>query len=227
MSEHLADNQLHDLCDEALPESESQALRQHLDGCARCRDRVVRLEALLAAAATAPTEIPPPEDLWPSLRGRIESGKVAAITGQPSGPEPTRPWWTTTGVALTTAALLVLVTATVTAVLVTREPQVVVPVAESGLLVAPANAPVELSMLIANYEGLTNRLAREFARLRHRLPPDAVATVEVNLHVIDAALTEIHGVIAQEPHNAALLELLATIYRQKVSVLEHATESIS
>lgn len=227
MSEHLTDSQLHDLCDEALPKSVSQAMRQHLDGCANCRDRVVRLEALLAAAATAPTEIPPLEDLWPSLRGRIESGKMAAIIGEPSGPTPTRPWWTTTGAALTTAALLVLVTATVTAVLVAPEPQAADPGAESGLLVAPANAPAELSMLITNYEGLTNRLAREFARIRQRLPPDAVATVEVNLQVIDAALAEIQGVIAQEPHNAALLELLATIYRQKVSVLEHATESIS
>lgn len=227
MSEHLTDSQLHDLCDEALPKSVIQAMRQHLDGCANCRDRVVRLEALLAAAATAPTEIPPPEDLWPSLRGRIESGKMAAIIGEPSGPTPTRPWWTTTGAALTTAALLVLVTATVTAVLVAPEPQAADPGAESGLLVAPANAPAELSMLITNYEGLTNRLAREFARIRQRLPPDAVATVEVNLQVIDAALAEIQGVIAQEPHNAALLELLATIYRQKVSVLEHATESIS
>lgn len=227
MSEHLTDSQLHDLCDEALPKSVIQAMRQHLDGCANCRDRVVRLEALLAAAATAPTEIPPLEDLWPSLRGRIESGKMAAIIGEPSGPTPTRPWWTTTGAALTTAALLVLVTATVTAVLVAPEPQAADPGAESGLLVAPANAPAELSMLITNYEGLTNRLAREFARIRQRLPPDAVATVEVNLQVIDAALAEIQGVIAQEPHNAALLELLATIYRQKVSVLEHATESIS
>ncbi len=223
MSDHLTDTQVHDLCDEALPESESLALRQHLDGCPSCRDRMVRLEALLAAAATAPTEIPPPEDLWPSLRSRIESGKVAVIT---QGPPTQQPWWAKTSVALGAAAVLVLVTATVTAILVTPEPRVV-PGGASGPLVAPANAPAEVSMLIANYEGLTSGLAREFSRLRHRLPPEAVTTVEINLRVIDAALAEIREVIAQEPHNAALLELLATIYRQKVSVLEHATESIS
>ncbi len=222
MSDHLTDTQVHDLCDEALPESESLALRQHLDGCASCRDRMVRLEALLAAAATAPTEIAPPEDLWPSLRGRIESGKVAVITQGP----PTQQWWAKTSVALGAAAVLVLITATVTAILVTPEPGVV-PGAVSGPVLTPANAPAEVSMLIADYEGLTSGLAREFSRLRHRLPPEAVATVEINLHVIDAALAEIQEVIAQEPHNAALLELLATIYRQKVSVLEHATESIS
>ncbi len=222
MSEHLTDAQLHDLCDEALPESESLALHQHLDGCASCHDRVMRLEALLAAAAKAPTKIPPPEDLWPSLRDRLESGKVDAITEGP----PARPWWGNSGVALGVAAVLVLVTATVTAILVTPEPRVV-PGAATGPLVAPANVPAEVSMLITDYEGLTSGLAREFARLRHRLPPEAVATVEVNLQVIDAALAEIQGVIAREPHNAALLELLATIYRQKVSVLEHATESIS
>lgn len=223
MSKHLTDTQLHDLCDEALTESECRALRQHLDGCARCRDQVVRLEALLAAAAAAPTEIPPPEDLWPSLRDRIEAAKVAAITEEP----PAQPWWAKTGVALGAAAVLVLVTATVTAVLVTPEPRGAVPEAATGRLTVPVARWAEVSLLIADYEGLTNSLAREFARQRDRLPPEAVATVEVNLRVIDAALAEIEGVIAQEPHNATLLELLATIYRQKVSVLEHATESIS
>jgi anti-sigma factor RsiW len=219
MSKHLTDTQLHDLCDEALTESECRALRQHLDGCARCRDRVVRLESLLASAAAAPTKIPPPEDLWPSLRDRIETAKVAAITEEP----PAQPWWAKTGVALGAAAVLVLVTATVTAVLVTPEPRGAVPEAAT----VPVARWAEVSLLIADYQGLTNSLAREFARQRDRLPPEAVATVEVNLRVIDAALAEIGGVIAQEPHNATLLELLATIYRQKVSVLEHATESIS
>ncbi len=227
MSEHLADNQLHELCDEVLPESESQALRQHLDGCAKCRDRMVRLEALLAAAASAPTEIPPPEDLWPSIRGRIESGKIAAIAGGPPGPTPTRPWWVTTGTALVAAAILVLVTAGITVILVSPEPQVVAPGTASGPIVAPANAPAEVGMLIANYEGLTDRLAQEFARQRHRLPPETVASVESNLRVVDEALAEIQGVLDQEPGNAALLQLLATTYRQKVLVLAHATESIS
>ena len=227
MSEHLTEIQLHDLCDEALPVSEGTALREHLDGCGTCRDRMARLKVLLAAAAAEQTEIPPPEDLWPSIRARIESGKLAAIAGGSSGPAPTQPWWASTGAALGTAAVLVLVTATITAILLSPEPQVVAPGTLSGPIVAPANAPVEVSMLIANYEGLTDRLAQEFARLRHRLPPEAVATVEGNLRVVDEALAEIQEVLDQEPDNAALLQLLSTIYRQKVSVLEHATESIS
>jgi anti-sigma factor RsiW len=227
MSKHLTETQLHDLCDDALPASKGQTLRRHLDGCGTCRDRMAHLEALLAAAAAEPTKIPPPEDLWSSIRARIESGKIAAIAGGPSGPAPTQPWWASTGAALGTAAVLVLVTATITAILLSPEPQVVAPGTSSGPIVAPVNAPVQVSMLIANYEGLTNRLAQEFARLRHRLPPEAVASVEGNLRVVDEALAEIQEVLDQEPDNAALLQLLATTYRQKVSVLEHATESIS
>ena len=227
MSKHLTETQLHDLCDEVLPVSEGAAVSNHLDGCGTCRDRMARLQALLAAAAAEPTEISPPEDLWPSIRDRIESGKIAAIAGGPPGPMPTRPWWATTGAALGAAAALVLVTATITAILLSPEPQGVAPGTSSGPIVAPANAPAEVSMLIANYESLTNRLAQEFARLRHRLPPEAVASVEGNLRVVDEALAEIQEVLNQEPDNAALLQLLATTYRQKVSVLEHATESIS
>jgi len=227
MSEHLTETQLNDLCDEALPASEGATLRQHLDACETCRARMARLQALLSAAAAEPTEIPPPEDLWPSIRGRIESGKIAAIAGGPPVPTPTRPWWATTGAALAVAAVLVLVTTTITVILVSPEPRVIAPGTASGPIVAPANAPAEVSMLIANYEGLTNQLAQEFARLRHRLPPEAVAAVEGNLRVVDEALAEIQVVLGQEPDNAALLQLLATTYRQKVSVLEHATESIS
>lgn len=227
MSKHLSETQIHELCDGNLAESQTAALRAHIDECAPCRQKLATLEALLAAAAVAPTEIRPPEDFWPSIRSRIESGKVARITGRSPASVPKRPWWATTGAALGTAAVLVLVTATVTAILVTPEPQMVAPGTASGPVVAPSNAPAEVGILIANYEGLTNRLAQEFARQRHRLPPEAVSTVEGNLRVIDDALHEIQGVLDQEPDNAALLQLLATTYRQKVSVLEHATESIS
>jgi anti-sigma factor RsiW len=227
MSEHLTENQLHDLCDEALPATESQALRKHLANCSSCRDRVVRLEELLATAAAVPTELPPPEDLWPSLKDRIEFTKIAAIPEGPPGLASPRPWWTTTSVALGIAAVLVLITATVTAILVAPQPQVRPPGGESETIVAPANAPVRVRMVIADYEGLTDRLAREFARLRHRLPPETIASVESNLRIIDEALAEIQDVLSQEPDNAALLQLLETTYRQKVSVLEHATESIS
>lgn len=227
MSEHLTEIQIHDLCDEAVSTTEEPTLRKHLEGCATCSDRVASLKALLAAAAAEPSEIPPPEDLWPSIRGRIESGKISAIAGGPPGPGLTRPWWTSTGAALGAAAILVLVTATITAILMSPEPQVEAAGTARGPIVAPANAPGEVSILIANYEGLTNQLAQEFARLRHRLPPEAVAAVEGNLRVVDEALAEIQVVLGQEPDNATLLQLLATTYRQKVSVLEHATESIS
>jgi anti-sigma factor RsiW len=227
MSEHLTEIQIHDLCDDTLPASEAPALRKHFESCVTCSDRMARLKELLAAAAAEPSEISPPEDLWPSIRGRIESGKIAAIARGAQAPRITKPGWAFTGAALAAAAVLVLVTATITAILVSPEPPLEAPGTSSGPIVAPANAPAEVGLLIANYEGLTNQLAQEFARLRHRLPPEAVAAVEANLRVVDEALEEIQVVLGQEPDNAALLQLLATTYRQKVSVLEHATESIS
>ncbi len=82
-------------------------------------------------------------------------------------------------------------------------------------------------MLITDYEGMTQRLAEEFASKRGLLPREAVVTVEENLRIIDEALGELREVLLSDPDNETVLELLATAYRQKVSVLEHATESIS
>jgi len=127
-------------------------------------------------------------------------------------------------VAIAAAALLILLSAAATAWILAPAST---PAISAGTVTVPTNAPANVGILIADYEGLSERLLAEFTRLRHRLPPDAVAAVEDNLEVIDEALAEIWLVLEDEPNNEALLRVLTATYRQKVSVLEHATESVS
>jgi len=223
MTGHLTDDQLHDLCDDRLPESLAAAIRAHASACAPCGERLRRLEALFATAAQAPRRIAPPEDLWPGIRERITTGPESVVA-----PADRRvPWWTRPGPALAAAAMLVIVSAAVTAWLLAPDPTPPAPRFVGTTPALSADTPADVGLLITNYEGLAQRLAVEFERVRHRLPPEAGKAVEANLAVIDSALVEIRGVLEDEPANAALLELLASTYRQKVSVLEHATESIS
>jgi hypothetical protein len=123
--------------------------------------------------------------------------------------------------------VLVLASAAATAWYLAPEPEPPTPAFAGEASVLPVGAPPEVSLLVTNYEGLSQRLYAEFERVRHRLPPGTTATVAANLAVIDSALAEIRVVLESEPDNAVLIELLASTYRQKVSVLEHATESVS
>lgn len=227
MNNHLTDAQLQDHADGLLAPTEVPAANAHLEQCATCREGLAKVEALLRAAAGTPRTISPPEDLWPSIRRRIDDSKVAIIGGGSAVAPPSKPWWNRPAPAVAAAAALVLISAAVTAVLVTPATPIG-PVSIDGAVVsAPAGAPQEVVLLLANYQGLSHRLSQDFATMRHRLPPAAVAAVEANLGVIDSALAEIQAVMDREPDNGTLLELLASTYRQRVSVLEHATESVS
>lgn len=224
MTHHLRDEELHDLVDGVLPEAERQMVDAHVACCVECSERVEQLRRLLAMARAAPRGVAPPDDWWPAIRTTIGQRKIVPIGAIPS--QPPRPWWTRPWAMAAAAVLLVAASATVTAIVVRppeRVPMAGVP--DSGFSV-PSVSP-RLATMTANYEGLTRQLLTDFESRRGALPPEAVTQVEQNLRVIDMAISEIVTVLQAEPDNDVLLELLDTSYRQKVAVLEHATESVS
>ncbi|NNG15916.1 MAG: zf-HC2 domain-containing protein [Gemmatimonadales bacterium] len=225
MTGHLVDDRLHDLVDGLLPESERPDVEQHLTVCAECRERLERLQDLLGKAGAAPRAIAPPGDWWPAIRETIDQRKVISLGQGGNRSGVSRPWWTRAAGLAVAAILLVAATATVTAVLVRQDPAPEPIAVDAG--VAPNVGTPRLAAIIANYEGLSQQLLVDFETQRSALPPEAVAQVEQNLAVIDAAIREIVGVLETEPDNETLLELLTTSYRQKVAVLEHATEAVS
>ncbi len=237
MNTHLTDDALHRYVDGELDPATSEACARHFTTCEACAERLATLEDLLSRVESMPAGITPPEDLWPGLQRHIESSKVVALDApspSPSPPpppvravSPRRPWWTRPGPAVAAAATLILATASATAWLLTHDGRGVQSSAAAIYASLPENTPPQVAMLITDYEGMTQRLAEQFASKRGLLPPAAVVVVEENLRVIDEALGELREVLLNDPENETVLELLATAYRQKVAVLEHATESIS
>ena len=64
MTNHLRDEELHDLVDGVLPEAERQMVDAHVACCVECSERVEQLRRLLAMARAAPRGVAPPDD-WP------------------------------------------------------------------------------------------------------------------------------------------------------------------
>ncbi len=227
MNTHLTTDHLNQYVDGELDPTRSETYARHLAACPACAERLATLEHLLVLVEDMPAEIAPPEDLWPGLRQRIESHKVVALDAPAAVPAPRRPWWTRPGPAVAAAAILILATASATAWLLVPDTLGIQQSTRAIQVSLPENTPPRVAMLITDYEGMTQRLAEEFASKRGLLPREAVVTVEENLRIIDEALGELREVLLSDPDNETVLELLATAYRQKVSVLEHATESIS
>ncbi len=224
MTPHLRDEELHDLVDGVLPEAGRQTVDAHIASCLECSERVERLRRLLAMAREAPRGVAPPDDWWPAIRSTINQRKIVPLGAVPN--QPSRPWWTRPWALAAAAMLLVAVSAAVTAIVLRPPPQVPIARASDSGFSVPSVSP-RLATMTANYEGLTRQLLIDFDSRRAALPPAAVAQVEQNLRVIDIAISEIVTVLQAEPDNDVLLELLDTSYRQKVAVLEHATESVS
>jgi hypothetical protein len=222
---HLTAADVHRYADGELDATTRQTHADHLATCSACAKRVTTLEGLLEQAKQMPAGIAPPDDLWPDLRRRIEAQKSVALNVSP-GPQH-GPWWTRPWPAVAAAAILILATASATAWLLAPDSGRVQPAIGAIQISLPENTPPQVAMLIADYEAMTQRLAEDFASKRDLLPADAAQTVDQNLQIIDAALAELRQVLQSEPENETILELLTTAYRQKVSVLEHAAESVS
>jgi len=70
----------------ALPEDEVAAVEAHLAACAECREELEALRPAMDAFVSWPTNVlRPPASLWDRV-----SGRVAADTGGPPLPEPSR-----------------------------------------------------------------------------------------------------------------------------------------
>lgn len=201
---------LHDLADGLLPSPESAALRTHLARCARCEAMHARILALRTHVRALPRELTPPADVWSGLQARLGDAIV------PAERAPRERWWRRPSL-LAAAALLVMVLSSAATVLVmrARDTSPVATVTPTPTLLHPAEA--------GNLAAI-ELLSRELDRRRDELSPETIAAVERSLDIVDQALAEARDALARDPRNATLSELVATAYRQKLTVLRRATE---
>lgn len=167
-----------------------------------------RDDELTALAARLPREVAPPRDLWPGIE--------AAISKQ--APRR-RPWQRVLAQA---AAVLVLVggSSSVTWYLTDKgSEQAVPPLATAPLVVQPVAGYSEHG-LGADFLDTRADLAARLEQELLRLPPDTRSEVRQNIVRIRAAISEINLALAEEPDNALLQELLLSMYREEISVMQ-------
>lgn len=215
MNEHLAWDVLNDLVDDLLPPDERAAATGHLHDCRRCSDALAGLGATVGAAGSLAQRVDPPDELWSAIRSTIESRKVAHLADRPAMP---RGWWMTSSRAAAAALLLVASTAAVTTMVVRRE--------ASPPTGAMALTPLPVAWQVAErgYQASVLELREQLAAVRDELSPATIQAVEQSLSTIDVAIAEAREALLRDPANAALPELLASNYRQKIDLLRRATQ---
>lgn len=219
--DHLTWETVNDLVDGMLSPSDGARVEAHLRDCAMCARAVAELKATVTDARELPETVTPPGDLWNEVRATIEARKMAHL---PSGvaTRQARGWWVTPGRLAAAAVVLVAATATITGIAVdARQATVVTGTGSAGT--------VATSWLVSEraFQASVVDLRAELEILHDHLSPGTLAKVESALATIDLAIAEGREALLRDPANAALSELLASNYRQKIELLRRMTQLAS
>jgi anti-sigma factor RsiW len=205
---HLTEAERHGIADDSIaPELES-ALAEHLGACTACAADVARIRTLMTRIREAPpAAADPTDDLWPSIRARIEQEKVLPLRDHVPARGTRSPFvWAVAGVA---AAVVI-----VTGVLIRRGPSPTPPAQPSNI------AQAALAESTSVYEEQARFLLNQLELRRALMRPQTASSIDHDLQVIDAAIAELKRAIERDPNNIALRALLASSYRQKVDLLK-------
>jgi len=222
MTDHLTWETLNDFVDGVLSPPATDNAEAHVRECSACAVALAELRATVARAHALPSAVAPPDDLWNDVRATIESRKVARLPSG-AGVAPPRGWWMTPGRLAAAAVVLMAVTASLTSVVMnSRTPAAV---ADRG----PSSTMVSVSWQASErvFQASVLELREQLEVLHDHLSPETVAKVERALATIDLAIAEGREALLQDPANAALSELLASNYRQKIELLRRMTQLAS
>lgn len=220
MSEHLTWETLNDLVDGVLPQAARAVAEGHARECASCAKSLAELRATLAVTRDLPSNLTPPDDLWQDVRATIEAGKVAHL---PLGSTTVRSRgiWVTPGRLAAAAVMLVVATASLTGVAMNS--RTTAPTVAS----APALLSVSWQASERAFQASVLELREQLEALHDHLSPETLVKVERALATIDLAIAEGREALLRDPANAALSELVASNYRQKIELLRRVTQLAS
>ena len=221
MSDHLTWETLNDLVDGVLSPAAVASAESHARDCASCATALAELRATVAVTKDLPASLTPPDDLWNDVRATIEAGKVAHL---PLGSTPARPVgiWMTPGRLAAAAVVLVAATASLTSVVMQPDPSAPV-VAQAASFTTAASWQASERVFQASVVELRGQLEA----LHDHLSPETLVKVEKALATIDLAIAEGREALLRDPSNAALSELVASNYRQKIELLRRVTQLAS
>ena len=215
---HLNEAERHALAELRL-EASDDARSDHVRRCAVCAEDVERIRAFMSVARGL-SDHEAPDDLWPSIRSRIEARKVIALERDAAHVERVRHTVRSrTGGVLAFTALGA--AALIFGAVDNRAPHAAAadPVQRAATSRTPASMIADSSRV---YEEESKQLLDRLELQRALLRPEAARALDDDLRTIDAAIIELQDAIAHDPDNPALKQLLASSYRQKVELLKRA-----
>jgi len=225
MTNHLTWEVLNDYVDEVLAPAERAAADAHVRECETCVAALTELRATVAEARALPATVMPPDELWNDVRATIEARKVAHLpAGMASARSHARGWWMTPGKLAAAAVVLVAATASLTAIAMNAR------VSPTTVVVqGTPSVTVSASWLASERAFQQNvlELREQLEVLHDHLSPATLVKVERALATIDLAIAEGREALLRDPANAALSELLASNYRQKIELLRRMTQLAS
>lgn len=216
---HLSENELHDYAEGLLPPAAARALEPHLAACDRCAAEVAALKDVIVGLAELPREIAPGADLRPGIRRGVR--QAAARRDRRRALRSLR--WPLAAVA----AMLVVATAAVTALLVDRGPASPAGAPPAGQhTLAPrseARVPAAFRAADAEYQRTAAELTRALERQREALSPETVRLVEENLRAVEGALREARQALAADSTSPVIREIVLASHEKRIDVLRWAT----
>jgi anti-sigma factor RsiW len=221
-SAHLTEAERQTLADGSLPAKRAREVQAHLRGCEPCAMDVARLR-LIARRYSQPLPLDPPlAELWPAIRSRIEQSKVVPLAPPAAAP---RPRWVTSRSAAV-AGLGASAAIAMAAIVVTVWLRPSRSAAPSGAGLEATRDSAQALTLVADsvrsYQEEARVLLDRLELQRAMIRPEAMASIDRDLKVIDQAIEELEVAIERDPRNPALRQLLASSYRQKVELLKRA-----
>jgi hypothetical protein len=178
-------------------------------------DDAERLRALKHRVDTDPAPATPTDEMWPAIRARIEATKVEHLGSSAAASRRRYSRWLTPSLAAGAAAVILVALAlkfegrrggpaTIT---------YTYNAGDTGSLFTTISDSARV------YEDETLALLNELELRRAMLRPEAVAAIDHDLRVVDSAIAEVQDALKHDPNNPALRRLLASSYREKLSVL--------
>jgi hypothetical protein len=226
MTPHLDWDVLNDLADGRLEGEAGVAALAHAQDCAECRRTFAAVRDLRAQAAALPEAVDPPPELWTAIVATIEP-EAARSRRQVKQSAASR-WFAQPWRLAAAAALLVAASSGLTVLVMQRATDgATSPVANSAPLstgAAPITLPVAWQAAERGYLESVAELAAMLDDQRAVLSPATIASVERSLGIVDDAIAEARAALLTDPANAALADLLASNYRQKVELLRRASQ---
>ena len=221
MTDHLTWETLNDLVDGVLSPAGAGAAESHARECSACASALAELRAAISVARELPARVTPPDDLWHDVRATIEAGKVAHL---PLGSTSTsgRGFWVTPARLAAAAVVLVATTASLTGIVMNPGSTTVTVEQAPVVMVSDSWQASERAFLASVLE-----LREQLEVLHDHLSPETLVKVERALATIDLAIAEGREALLRDPSNAALSELMASNYRQKIELLRRMTQLAS